>query len=380
MSEKQPKVIVNSWNEWDPLKHVILGRPDGGMIQAPEPAISWAYPEDSWPRGKYGPLPKEMEEVAIEQMDRFAATMESRGICVDRTTPMDFGQTVQTPDWVQRSMVSCMPPRDILLTVGNEIVEAAMSYRSRWYEYICLRPLLERYFKEDPNFRWEAAPKPRMTDDSYVSNDFWEEFESKSYDEQLEHTYRRQWNLTEKEPIWEAADVARLGKDLFIQRSTVTNGAGIEWLRRHFPDHRVHEVTFKEPNPGHIDATLVPIRPGLAMLNRARPPLQEELLQLFRINDWQLIECAPPAHDKRRPLCQCSIWLSLNIVMLDPNTVCVPELETAQIEQFVKLGLEVIPVPFWDVAPFGGGLHCSTADVYREGDLEDYFPKQIPGF
>ena len=23
------KIIVNSWNEWDPLKHVIVGRADG---------------------------------------------------------------------------------------------------------------------------------------------------------------------------------------------------------------------------------------------------------------------------------------------------------------------------------------------------------------
>ena len=24
-----------------------------------------------------------------------------------------------------------------------------------------------------------------------------------------------------------------------------------------------------------------------------------------------------------------------------------------------------------------GGLHCATADVYREGGCEDYFPKQV---
>ena len=31
------KVIVNSWNEWDPLKHVIVGKADGCCIPAPEP-------------------------------------------------------------------------------------------------------------------------------------------------------------------------------------------------------------------------------------------------------------------------------------------------------------------------------------------------------
>jgi glycine amidinotransferase len=43
-------------------------------------------------------------------------------------------------------------------------------------------------------------------------------------------------------------------------------------------------------------------------------------------------------------------------------------------------GFEVIPVPLFEVSPFGGGLHCATADVYRDGTLEDYFPKQVEGF
>jgi len=60
--------------------------------------------------------------------------------------------------------------------------------------------------------------------------------------------------------------------------------------------------------------------------------------------------------------------------------VCVEASEKAQMEQLDKLGFEVIPVPFWNVSAFGGGLHCATADVYREGECEDYFPKQIKGF
>ena len=70
----------------------------------------------------------------------------------------------------------------------------------------------------------------------------------------------------------------------------------------------------------------------------------------------------------------------MNLLILDPKTVCVDAGETAQMEQLDKLGFEVVPVPFWDVGPFGGGLHCSTADVYREGTFEDYFPKQVEGF
>lgn len=378
-TEKQ-KTIVNSWNEWDPLKHIIVGRADGTMVQAPEPAVERDWPKYGFPLGIYGPLPREMEEKANEQLDNFAKMLEDRGIRVDRPNLLDFSQTVRTPDWVQKSMFGCMPPRDLLLTVGNEILEATMSHRSRWYEYLCYRPLLEQYYREDPNFRWEAAPKPRLTDRSY-KKDFWKHFNTKSEEEQLEqHTKAKDWVLTEVEPLFDAADVARLGKDLLVQRSTVTNAAGVDWLQRHFPDHRIHAVLFKEPAPMHIDATFVPLRPGLALSNRKRVPLTPELEELFGKNDWKIVECAEPAHDKKAPLSFCSVWLSFNILVLDPNTVCVEASEIAQMEQFDKLGFEVIPVPFWDVAAFGGGLHCATADVYREGSCEDYFPKQIEGF
>jgi glycine amidinotransferase len=49
-------------------------------------------------------------------------------------------------------------------------------------------------------------------------------------------------------------------------------------------------------------------------------------------------------------------------------------------EQLDKLGLEVVPIPYEHVIPFGGALHCTTLDVYREGTCEDYFPKQIEGY
>jgi glycine amidinotransferase len=44
------------------------------------------------------------------------------------------------------------------------------------------------------------------------------------------------------------------------------------------------------------------------------------------------------------------------------------------------LGVEVIPIPYDRVLEFGGSLHCTTLDVYREGSCEDYFPQQIGGF
>jgi len=381
MSEqkKLPKTIVNSWNEWDPLKHVIVGRADGTMVQAPEPATERDWPDHGFPLGTYGPLPKEMEARANEQLDNFARLLESRGIRVDRPTPLDFSQEVQTPDWTQKSMFGCMPPRDVLLTVGSEILEATMSQRSRWHEYLCYRSLLEQYFKEDPLFKWESAPKPRLTDETY-KKDYWRKWGKKSKEEKEKAIYEHDWILTEKEPCFDAADIGRAGKDLFVYNSSVTNKAGIEWLKRHFSNHCIHTIWFYEENGFHIDATFVLLRPGLALSNPTRIPLTPDMLEFFKKNDWQVVPCAKPALDDYPPLSFCSKWLSMNTLVLDPKTICVDAQEKDQMEQFDKLGFEVIPVEFADVSAFGGGLHCATADVYREGTCQDYFPNQIEGF
>ena len=65
------------------------------------------------------------------------------------------------------------------------------------------------------------------------------------------------------------------------------------------------------------------------------------------------------------------------VLVLNPNTVCVDKSVVYQAEQLDKLGMEVVEVDLRDAYAFGGGLHCCTADVYREGKCEDYFPNQI---
>jgi len=352
------------------------------MVQAPEPAAAPSFPKHGFPAGTFGPMPQEMEDAANEQLDNLAALLEAHDVTVDRPEPLDFTQRVQTPDWVQDSMFGVAAPRDLLLTVGTEILEATMSQRARWFEYLGYRPLLEQYFRDDPDFRWEAAPKPRLTNASYFGGpEFWNAFEALDEEEAIQRfTMNRRWNLTEAEPLFDAADVGRFGRDLFAYHSSTTNVAGIDWLRRHFPEHRVHTVRFREPHPAHLDATFVPLRPGLALINRARRPLEADMVELFAINDWEIIPCAEPALAHPPPLCSCSVWLSMNTLLLDEHTVFVEEQETAQQHQLSELGFAVIPVPFWAVGPFGGGLHCATADVYRDGAMEDYFPKQIPGY
>ena len=137
----------------------------------------------------------------------------------------------------------------------------------------------------------------------------------------------------------------------------------------------MHVVNFPgDPWPAHIDATFVALRPGL-IINNPHRPIPEEQSRIFKANDWEILPAAQPAHNQPPPLCYSSVWLSMNCLILDPKTVCVEASETWQMEQLDKLGMEVIPVPFRDAYAFGGGLHCATADVHREGSCEDLFPE-----
>lgn len=383
MNKAKAQPIVNSWNEWDPLQHVIVGRIDSSMVGAPEPGQVHAFPDAGIEAGDWHPLPEDLVEEAQAQMESFTSMLEARGIRIDRPTSMDDRLEVKTPDWECSHLFGVMPPRDILLCHGNEILEATMSQRARWFEFLAYRPLLERYFKEDPDFIWEAAPKPRLGDDSYVK-DYWRRYHHEwTYEEKQQRARELRWHLTDKEPLFDAADVFRFGRDLFIQHSAVSNIPGIDWFKRHFEPKgfRVHNVAFDGyPQPWHFDCTIIPLRPGLLMQNPEWLPVSPEFHELFRINDWEIVMAAPPSREKPHPYSFCSTKLAYNVFSLDPNTVCVEAGEIRLMDQLDGLGFDVIPVDFFEVSPFGGGLHCATVDINREGECEDFFPKQIEGF
>ena len=80
--------IVNSWNEWDPLKHVIVGVADNCMIPPLETAVDPKFEVGSPMRELAGTQrSQESIEKANAQLDDFADILRKRGIRVDRPTP-----------------------------------------------------------------------------------------------------------------------------------------------------------------------------------------------------------------------------------------------------------------------------------------------------
>lgn len=69
--------------------------------------------------------------------------------------------------------------------------------------------------------------------------------------------------------MFDAAEFSRIGKDIFTQRSQVTNQFGIEWMKRHLgKEYNVHVLDFQDKNAMHIDGTFVPLCPGNPYVER----------------------------------------------------------------------------------------------------------------
>ena len=354
--------IVNSWNEWDPLREVVVGSARGAADMGFEPALSPYFQTGDPGRAFRGqPVNQTVVDDAERQLDHFAELLQRRGITVRRPDPVEQSVPVKTPDWEIACGHAAACPRDLFLVIGNEIIEAPMAQRARYFEFRAYRSLLKNY--SAAGARWTSAPKPFMSDDLYR-----ERHEDGPFD------YSSGPLLTEFEPVFDAACFARCGRDIFWQPDLVSNEFGAGWLQRHLgPAFRIHRIAFREPTPTHIDTTLVPVRPGLVLTNPERP-CTNGALDLFAQNGWQLVPAPPSARTGPSPARHVSNWISMNILMLDERTVIVEEAEKPMMDLMRSLKCEVIPCPFDRVYPFGGGFHCCTADIRREGTLQSYFP------
>jgi glycine amidinotransferase len=288
-------------------------------------------------------------ELAVRELEGLVKVLEGEGVTVRRPDRIDNARPYVTPDFVSAAGLGQSCPRDVLIVVGDEILEAPMSNRQRYFEFRAYRRLIREYFEK--GCKWSAAPKPLMTDALY----------------NWEHEHGRGYCLTEVEPVFDAADILRCGTDLFVQPSHVTNRSGIEWLRRHFaPTYNVHVLETADSRAVHIDATFCLLAPGKVLIN---PERVKKVPDIFLKAKWDILEAtvttasADPAHR----------WLDMNILSLDEKRILVEAEEYVFQDRLKKWGFEPIPVPFKHFYRYGGAFHCSTCDIRRRGTLQSYF-------
>ena len=345
---------VWSCNEWDPLEEVIVGNPLGARFPFADPSTRLAeYPDRELADIPQGRFPEQIIREAEEDIQRFVETLEARGIRVRRPAPWPHEQTIKTVHWETEGYYTYCP-RDVLLVVGDTIIETPNVIRGRSLETGAYRPLLMEYYESGAN--WFSAPKPLLEDALF-------DFDPAAPTPQ---------NF---EPAFDAANILRFGRDLLYLVSATGNELGGQWLQRVLGDRfRVHfmkDVYFGS----HIDSTLVALRPGLLLANPER--LSMETIPAF-LKDWEIIFSPPmenQARHSRDYLNQAigSEWIDMNLFSLGPDAVVVDSDQRALITLLESKGLEVIPLKLRHSRMLGGGFHCVTLDTRRRGTMESYF-------
>ena len=361
--QKKTTCPVNSHNEWDPLEEVIIGRLDGAMFPDWNVINEATVSPGEWKQvekkvgGAGSPYPDELIAAARKDLAEFISILEIEGVKIRQIQSVNYNRAFATPNWQVSSGFCAANPRDPFMIIGNEILETPMADRGRYFESAAYRELFKEYFKAGA--KWTAAPKPQLLDDLYD----WDYTVPKA-DEPM------RFMVTEFEPVFDAADFVRCGRDIFCQQSNVTNRMGITWLQRHLgEDYQIHELQSLSPEAIHIDTTFMPLAAGKVLVN-------PEYLDINKLPDilktWDILIAPEPVHHQC-PLGMVSNWASINVLMLDEERVIVEKRQEPLIKALKNWGFKPIPCSFEAYYPFLGSFHCATLDIRRDGKLQSYF-------
>jgi N-dimethylarginine dimethylaminohydrolase len=343
--------LVNSFNEWDPLEEIIVGRVDGARIPRADPGLYALEFDELEDMSKIpsGPFSHRVLEETAEDLDILAAALEKLGVTVRRPDRIDHARVFRSPDWESDGFFNYCP-RDSLLVVGDTIIEAPMVLRARQYENLAYRALLKEYLVEGA--RWISAPRPRLLDGQYRKRDGF------------------RIAIDDSEPLFDAANILRCGRDLLYLVSDSGNPLGARWLQQALgSDYRVSAFD-RLRNTIHIDTTLVIPRPGLAFVP-APYVSRENLPELLR--RWDIVFVDDVSDHAASATALSSKWVALNFLMVHPALAIVDRHQGGLIKELERRGIDTLPMELRHARALGGGFHCVTLDVRRRGTLETYF-------
>jgi glycine amidinotransferase/scyllo-inosamine-4-phosphate amidinotransferase 1 len=378
---------LNSHNEWDRLKTVVVGTVEGfcpgveieaggsGELDAAVALARTAYPQ--W----------YMDEVA-EDLDDLCGIFRTAGVTVLRPQWTEASPRFSTPNWAAAGY-DIYNVRDLNAVFGDTLVASASPARFRLFETYALRDLLYANFFDD-GFRWLSAPLPKLRGE-YIH----EIQRAPTPLETVEDTLHQQKSrglhevfhyLDEDEIIFDAANIIRLGRDILFLVSSTGNRKAVKWLQGALgAEYRVH-ITHAYRS-SHLDSTIAPLRPGFVLLNGARvneqncpdvidgweklfftdvapvPESEVEFQKTVRTRVYEQLRQMGVSSSMNHV---SSPWGGLNVFSLDPQTVLVHDRQTALIRTLESKGFTVVPVRMRHQYTMMGGLHCTTLDVMRE--------------
>ncbi len=280
---------IHSYNEWDPLKSIIVGSARHANWPTQDPVFAQESEKTLWKETPVpaGPVPNWIIDEAEAELDDLANKLTDLGVEVHRPTTMDF---------VALNGMYNYCPRDRLLVAGTTIVDPAMMYPCRDME------LAAYYDVVDAAERYLHMPRNEgMTLD--------------------------------------AANVCRLNDTWLYLESASGNRAAYDWLCKQFPEITIELCNFYAGV--HIDSTIVPLREGLVIVNAARVT-PDTLPRAFE--GWEVLYVDYVIEQDFYQYPYASKWIALNMLVVDPHTVVVDQDQKLLIRELEKNhGFTVIP-------------------------------------
>lgn len=302
--------MISTFNEWDPLKSVVVGSAKYANWPGDDPVFALESEKTTWKETPVpcGPVPDHIVDEANEDLNTLAYTLHNLGIQVIRPSPRNYPVTGGMYNYC---------PRDRLLVYGSTIIDPAMMYPCRDQEILTL-----------------------------------DEVTHKSHD------IRRM--PRDQGMILDAANVCRLNNNWLFLESASGNRAAYDWLCKQFPDVNIELVNFY--SGVHIDSTIVPLREGLVMLNASR--VSESTVPEC-LKSWNKIYVNDVVAQDFYQYPYASKWIAMNMLVIDPHTVVVDKNQPELIKTLENWQFTVIPLELRHSRTLGGGFHCVTLDLLR---------------
>ena len=330
-----------NWNEWDPLKEVIVGK-----VYHPEDMTSI---EDVNFRNNLQRILEESEEdfIMLTQM------LQSYGVKVHRPDCKFTGEF--------RYPAVC--PRDMHVVYGEQTFGTIGGDPNRYHE--------SEYFEDivlGLGLPFEKMPRPNLPD------------------------YYLPYRENEGKILYHSANILKCGDALLYTKPYNNNKkysltrqfgrgtySGLKWLQ-----DRIDANWIEVSESGHADGKIALIKPGLLLCWWDQHAIPKEL------EDWdRIIVPKLPLPEQFwtgsiQPIRQKNVsnWLDswighvdetifdLNVLSISPEVVLTNGYNKEIADQLKKYGVEMVPFNFRHRFFWDGGLHCVTLDLVRDSKKE----------
>lgn len=361
---------LNSNNEWDTLKEVIIGRPNARSNLIFNKPVSKKVLEQA-EQLAYKAYPQKLLDEATEDLEGLCDVIKDFGVKIYRPDTKDIHRIFTTP-YFNASAEHAYNPRDLFLIVGDTAIEAPSQEKHRYFESQAYYNIFYHYFTEGS--KWVSAPKPRLKGNYMIPY-----YKDK----------QKNIKLSEKDILFEAATIVRMGKDILYLISRSGNKSGAKWLQNILGNNYQVHTTDQIYHDSHIDSTVICLRKGLVLLNATRVNVNNCPIVF---NKWEKIWFEKITHYPHdildfhrnvrlkiyKKLLKLgfesnlntihSEWVGMNLLSLDPKTVIIDKIQTNLLKKLEKKGLKCIPISFRN-SYFLGGIHCCTLDTVRDSNL-----------